>query len=71
MLLFRSEEHRDRWLGEQELAHGATMSLEQQWRLAHIWYHDRHTPQWRRRTPAEAENVFAGIGLTGPFWQLT
>ena len=70
MLLFRSEEHRDRWLNEQDLPHGATLSLEQQWRLADVWYRDRHTPQWRRRSPAQAEEVFGRVGLTGEFWRL-
>jgi hypothetical protein len=28
------------------------------------------SPDWRRRTPAEAEAVFASIGLTGSFWKL-
>ena len=71
MILFRSEEHLDRWLGEQQRTRGAVLTLDQQWRLAHVWYHDRHTPQWRRRTPAQAEAVFAGVGLTGDFWRLT
>jgi hypothetical protein len=28
-------------------------------------------PDWRRRTPEEAEAVFASLGLTGEFWRLT
>ena len=70
MLLFRSEEHLERWLAEREIERGATMTLDQQWRLAQIWYSDRLDPDWRRRTPEEAQQVFAEIGLTGPFWQL-
>lgn len=49
---------------------GATMTLEQQWELAHAWYADRMSPGWRRRTPEEAEALFSGIGLTGDFWRL-
>ena len=71
MLLFRSEEHVERWRAERGLPEGATLSLEQQWRLAQIWYSDRADPDWRRRTPEEAQEVFAGIGLTGSFWELT
>ena len=71
MLLFRSEEHLQRWRTERELPDGATFSLEQQWRLAQIWYSDRADPDWRRRTPEEAEAVFAQLDLTGPFWKLT
>lgn len=71
MLLFRSEEHRDRWLRDHDLRHGATLTLDQQWRLAQVWYHDRDQPGWRRRSPQEAEAVFADVGLDGGFWRLT
>lgn len=71
MLLFRSEEHLQRWLAERAIERGATMTLDQQWRLARTWYSNRADPDWRRRTPEEAQQVFADLGLTGPFWQLT
>jgi hypothetical protein len=71
MLLFRSEEHLQRWQTERELSPGATFTLEQQWALARAWYADRADPDWRGRTPEEAESVFAGVGLTGSFWELT
>jgi hypothetical protein len=69
MLLFRSEEHVDRWVGAGG-RRGATMSVEQQWRLAQAWYRDRLTPGWRRRTPEEAQAVFEEIGLSTSFWRL-
>ncbi len=71
MLLFRSEEHLQRWLEERGLERGATLTLEQQWGLARRWYSDRTDPDWRRRTPEEAEAVFAALGLTGDFWRLS
>jgi len=67
MLLFRSEEHVER-AGKPK---GAFMTPEQMWRLADTWYHDRADPSWRRRSPEEAEEVFAEIGLQGDFWRLT
>lgn len=70
MLLFRSAEHIQRWLAYRDLRPGATMSLEQCWRLARAWYHSVLDPDWRRRTPEEAQALFAEIGLTGPFWNL-
>ena len=69
MLLFRSEEHVQRWY-EGRLPLGATLTVEQQWRLARIWYGDRASASWRRRTPQEAQEVFAQVGLTGAFWRL-
>jgi len=70
MLLFRSEEHVDRWV-EAGGRRGATMSVEQQWRLAEAWYRGKLEAGWRRRSPAEAQAVFEEIGLTAPFWRLT
>lgn len=71
MLLFRSEEHLESWRQQREIARGATLSLAQGWTLARIWYSDRTDPDWTRRTPGEAEEVFESLGLTGPFWRLT
>ena len=71
MLLFRSEEHLERWRLERDLGRGETLTLEQQWELARNWYSNRMDPDWRRRTPEEAEKVFATLGLTKDFWKLT
>ena len=71
MLLFRSEEHIETWNRRRGIITGATLTLDQQWGLARIWYGNRMEPNWRRRTPAEGEAVFASLGLTGEFWRLT
>ena len=71
MLLFRSEEHLQRWLDQRGYQQGAVMSLAQIWGLAQAWYRDRLNADWRRRTPAEAEAVFESLGLTGDFWRLS
>lgn len=71
MLIFRSEEHIERWCSERSLSRGATLTIEQQWILARTWYSNRLDEDWRRRTPEEAEQVFAGLGLTTDFWKLT
>jgi hypothetical protein len=52
MLLFRSEEHIDRWCAMWGQPRGGTLSLEQGWKLANAWYgDDRRDPDWRRKTP--------------------
>ena len=71
MLLFRSEEHVDRWCTHGGHSKGGLLTLEQLWGLASTWYRDRLEPGWRRRTADEAEEVFASLGLTGEFWRLT
>lgn len=71
MLLFRSEEHVDRWCRVWHMNRGALLTLDQQWRLAQAWYGpDRRNPTWRRPTADEAEALFAKLGFTGPFWSL-
>ena len=71
MLLFRDEEHVDRWCRQWQLPRGATLSLERAWRLAQAWFGaDRSDPAWRRPTVAEVESLFASLDLTGDFWQL-
>ena len=68
MLLFRSEEHLERWPGPR----GAILSLDTAWKLAQAWFGtDRRLPEWRRRTADEIRELFASLGLTGDFWRLT
>ena len=71
MLLFRSEEHIERWCRSWRLECGAILTLEQTWGLAQAYYGpDRREPSWRRKTLDETEAVFAELGLTSPFWNL-
>jgi hypothetical protein len=70
MLAFRSETHVDRWCELRGIPKGAVLSLEQLWQLGREWFENRLAPDWRRRTPAEAEALFADIGLVGKFWRL-
>lgn len=71
MLLFRSEEHVDRWCEAWGLERGAMLSPEQTWQLAQAWHSaDRRDPAWRRRTVEETEAVFRSLGLEGDFWNL-
>ena len=39
-------------------------------RLGTIWYGDKQSPDWRRKTLDEAEAVFTELGLVGDFWRL-
>jgi hypothetical protein len=70
MLLFRSEEHVDRWCETAGTPRGALLTLEQCWGLARAWHGDRLSPEWRRRTPEEVTALFRGLGLVGEFWRL-
>jgi len=70
MLIFRSEEHIDKWCKMWSLPRGATLSMEQTWKLADHWYRERLSPDWRRRTIDEAHELFRFLGLTSEFWRL-
>jgi len=70
MLLFRDEEHVNRWCAARSLTPSATMTPEQGWNLAYEWFKDRLKPDWRRYTVEETESIFRDIGLVGKFWQL-
>jgi hypothetical protein len=71
MLLFRDEEHVDRWCEARELPRGAILTPEQGWRLARGWYQDKLEPDWKRHTVEETEALLAEVGLSGSFWKLT
>lgn len=70
MLIFRSEEHVDRWCEARDLPRGGVLTPEQGWRLAQAWYEDKLRPDWRRHTPEETEALLGRLGLTGDFWRL-
>ena len=71
MLLFRSEEHVDRWCNAWRLPRGGVLSIEQAWKLADAWYRARMSPTFRRRTVDEAHELFASLGLTSEFWRFS
>ena len=70
MLLFRSEEHVDRWCQARDMGRGALMTSEQCWQLAVAWYRHRLRPDWRRFTLEETEAIFSSLGLDDSFWNL-
>jgi hypothetical protein len=69
MLLFRSEEEIERWRIRTRRGAGAILTLPQAWQLAQLWYHNRLNEDYRGRAPAEAEQIFAQVGLVSDFWK--
>jgi Alkylmercury lyase len=70
MLLFRVEEHIERWREQWHQPRGAVLSIETTWRLGAAWYGRKMDPDWRRFTLEEAEAVLGSFGLVGDFWSL-
>lgn len=57
-----------RWLAGREP--GATIPVAQLSELAHAWWGDRLSPDWRPRTRDESQAILDRLGLTGDFWRL-
>ena len=69
MLLFRSEEHVERWSVGARVPRGTVFAPEELWSVSKPWFGRRLERDWRRFTPDEAQAVFDDAGLTGPFWK--
>ncbi len=67
---FRNERDVDSWCARHDLPKGAVMSLSRLWRFADDWYGSYLQRPWKKRSPAEARDLFARHGLTGRFWSL-
>ena len=68
MLLFRSEEHVERWLAGR--VGGATIPIQTLAELANAWWGDRLAPDWVPRTREQNQAILDRLGLSGDFWKL-
>ena len=68
MLFFRSEDDLHAWCGGRGREPGPAVPVSRLWSLSKVWYGSRLDPKAPRPTPEEARAIFAGVGLTGPFW---
>jgi len=68
MLFFRSEERVREWCERHGQPVRPLVRMDQLWGLATTWYATRLQPTSRRPQPAEMREIFAGLGLSGDFW---
>lgn len=68
MLLFRSEDHADDWLGGRP--RGEVIPVLKLVELAYAWWGDRLDPDWRPHTRDQNQAILDRLELTGPFWTL-
>ena len=68
MLFFRSEDDLRAWCRKRGTEPGPAVPMSRLWRLSQVWYGDRLDPEALRPTPAETRAIFAGVGLSGAFW---
>jgi len=67
---FNDEAEVDAWCLRHALPRGAVMTVAQLWSFASDWYGRYLDAPWRKRTPAQAMELFERHGLQGPFWAL-
>jgi hypothetical protein len=70
LLPFRSEADLAAWCERHRLPRGVAMPLTQLQALARRWYGRHLDLDWVKWTPAQAAEIFAAVGLVGPFWAL-
>jgi hypothetical protein len=58
------------WSARTGVGIGAVVPVRVLHDLTKDWYRGRLDPDWRPRTPADAQRRFAAAGLTGAFWSL-
>ena len=68
MLFFRLEERVREWCRARALPVRPLVRIDQLWGLARAWYSTRLQTTSRRPQPAEMRAIFAGLGLSGDFW---
>jgi hypothetical protein len=68
MNLFRSEEHISQGLGAR--APGVTIPVLKLSELAHAWWDDRLSLDWRPHTREQNQGILDRLGLSGEFWRL-
>jgi len=70
VLPFHSQEEIAEWCGRHGVALGEAVPIAKVARLARTWYGSHASPEWRKWSVAEAQDIFAGAGLTSDFWRL-
>lgn len=70
VLPFRTAADIDAWAVRHRLPRGRAVPLAQLAELAVRWYGRHAAPDFRKWTRAEAQAIFAAVGLTGEFWNL-
>jgi Alkylmercury lyase len=70
VLPFRSPDDVAPWSQRHDLPLGAVVPIATVLELARVWYGRHLARDWRKWTIAEAQEIFRGVGLVGPHWQL-
>jgi alkylmercury lyase-like protein len=68
ILFFSSEPKVDDWCERHRYPKGAILDIEKSVKLANLWFGDYASPEWRRKSPAQAKAIFDELRLDSSFW---
>jgi len=67
---FAAEADVDAWCARHGHARGAIVPIQQVRELGELWYGGHLATDWRKHSAREAQQIFARVELTEPFWSL-
>lgn len=70
ILFFSSEARIDAWCKRHGRPKGAALPMNKALALAGLWFGDYASPDWKRKTPAQAAAIFAQLELDPDFWTI-
>jgi Alkylmercury lyase len=71
ILFFSSEAQLDSWCLRHAHPRGSVLPIDVAVRLADLWFGDYASPDWVRKTPARAAEIFNELGLDKSFWKMS
>jgi hypothetical protein len=71
IVFFTSEAHLDSWCLRHGHPRGSVLPINVAMRLAELWFGDYASPDWVRKTPARATEIFDELDLDRSFWKLS
>jgi hypothetical protein len=70
ILFFSSEARVDGWCARHGRPRGAALKMATAVKLGKLWFGDYASRDWKRKTPAQAQEIFRELGLDEGFWNL-
>jgi len=70
ILFFSSEARIESWRARHGHPPGSALLIDVAIRLAELWFGDYASPDWVRKTPERANEIFSELGLDKSFWKL-
>jgi hypothetical protein len=70
ILFFSSQARIDSWRARHGHPPGSALPIDVAIRLAELWFGDYASPDWVRKTPERANEIFTELGLDKSFWKL-